>query len=189
MARCARPRPARWLASVHTQNFFNAARASRRESTGCGRTVTTSRRRGTAFQPRRSSTYAASRSHRSTSGGRLAASGGSRRRRLERQRPAAGAATNAAGPRPGPDGAEPGRTCGICGLEEPPNPRRRSRRSRSAVLQWVQCDGSSCQRWFHLECLSVAPVDGDGDWFCPACLAAADSEDDEGNVLAPDVHA
>ena len=57
----------------------------------------------------RSSTYAASRSHRSTSGGRLAASGGSRRRRLERQRPAAGAATNAAGPRPGPDGAEPGR--------------------------------------------------------------------------------
>ena len=53
MARCARPRPARWLASVRTQNFFNAARDSRRESTGCGRPVTTSRRRGTAFQPRR----------------------------------------------------------------------------------------------------------------------------------------
>ena len=189
MARCARPRPARWLASVRTQNFFNAARDSRRESTGCGRPVTTSRRRGTAFQPRGGARptrhHAPTGVRREVAWQRRAAadgggSSGSAQQRVPPPTP----------PDPDPDPTEQNPdACGICGLEEPPNPRRRSRRPRSAVLQWVQCDGSSCQRWFHLECLSVAPVDGDGDWFCPACLAAADSEDDEGNVLAPDVHA
>ena len=74
--------------------------------------------------------------------------------------------------------------CATCGCEEPP---RRLRPRGATEFAWTQCDGSTCQRWFHNCCIRGPAPSGDGDdeWFCEDCVAAAPDEEDT-DTLEPE---
>lgn len=74
--------------------------------------------------------------------------------------------------------------CRVClvpaGQEGPtqggPSPRRGKGRGRSKSADWtmLECDG--CLGGFHLRCLDPPLLTvPEGDWFCPACEAAAEA--------------
>ena len=68
--------------------------------------------------------------------------------------------------------------CGICGAEDAPG-------GRGKEDTMVQCDASTCQRWFHISCLAVAPAADDDEWYCADCVAATAEGEGEMECLDP----
>lgn len=46
-----------------------------------------------------------------------------------------------------------------------------------ADIQWIQCDGASCQKWYHFVCVGLTSEPSDGAaYMCPSCTAEPAAE-------------